>query len=265
MAAKNYNAEAPSNGNVISMSEMVYRRLRADVLNGDLPPGQLLRQEEIARHFAVSRVPLREAMARLESEGLLVLRPRRGYAVTSLDPSEIVDIFELRAVIEEHAGAVAARTRTTADVAAVGAVLDQMKHLDRSSPTLFSDWSRCNYEFHGRLIDATGRSWLARTARTLRDTVEPFIRVEARMTGQVDDADDEHEAIFAALRAGDARGLAKLSRTHVENTAERLLSGLRQTGHPYASRRNVDARSERRAEIDVVLAKLATATRLRKG
>ncbi len=242
MAEQNYGADVPSADNVISLSEVVYRRLRTDILNGDLPPGQLLRQEEIARQFAVSRVPLREALARLESEGLLLLRPRRGYAVTSLDPSEIVEIFELRAVIEEHAGEIAARARTNADIEAIGEVLKQMKQLDRSSPTIFSDWSRCNYEFHGRLIDATRRTWLARTARTLRDTVEPFIRVEARMTGQVDDADGEHEAIFDALKAGDARGLSQLSRQHVENTAQRLLRGLREAGHPYAERRDPEAR-----------------------
>jgi DNA-binding GntR family transcriptional regulator len=260
--AENYSAEPPLTDNVISLSEVVYRRLRTDILNGDLLPGQLLRQEEVARQFAVSRVPLREAMARLESEGLLILRPRRGYAVTSLDPSEIVEIFELRAVIEEHAGEVAARARTQDDIEAVGALLDQMKRLDPKSPTLFSDWSRCNYEFHGRLIDATRRTWLARTARTLRDTVEPFIRIEARMTGQVHDADGEHDAIFDALRAGDARGLAKLSRKHVENTAERLLSGLRHAGHPYAGRRDTESRSERRAELEQTLARIATATRL---
>src|ERR1700737_928702 len=72
------------------------------ILSGAFPPGLVLRQEELSRRFGASRVPLREAMPRLEVEGLVVLRPRRGYAVRSLERSEIREIFELRAVVEEH-------------------------------------------------------------------------------------------------------------------------------------------------------------------
>jgi DNA-binding GntR family transcriptional regulator len=214
-------------GGSLPLPEVVYRRLRSDILNGFYAPGQFLRQEELAKLFSVSRVPLREALARLETEGLLTLHQNRGYAVTSLNPAEIVEIFELRAVIEEHAGDVAARARTAGDVVKLEDILNRMRVLEKESSSFLDDWLRYNYDFHECLIAATHRARLARTSRRLRDAVEPLIRVEARITGDVDDADQEHEAIFDALSAGDARGLAQLSRRHVENTADRLLKGLR--------------------------------------
>ena len=76
-----------------TVSEAVHSRLRRGILTGAYRPGALLRQEELARRFGASRVPLREAMTRLEVEGLVVWRPRRGYAVLSLEPSEIIEIF----------------------------------------------------------------------------------------------------------------------------------------------------------------------------
>jgi DNA-binding GntR family transcriptional regulator len=214
------------------LPELLYGKLRHNILNGSLEPGQLLRQEELARRFNVSRVPLREAMSRLEADGLVVLRPRRGYAVTSLDQSDIVEIFELRAVVEEHAASVAAHARTPHDVVEVSRILDDMEALDPKQPGYLDEWSRWNYSFHARLIGSTRRKRLSRVAGALRDTVEPYIRVEARMTGDVRDAEREHREIFDAFRAGDARGLAELCRAHVENTAKRLLEGVRKSKLP---------------------------------
>src|SRR5690348_17564342 len=81
------------------LPEIIYRQLRMDILGGKFKPGQVLRQEELARMFNASRVPLREAMSRLHADGLVVQRPRRGYAVTMLEAHEIVEVFELRIVV----------------------------------------------------------------------------------------------------------------------------------------------------------------------
>lgn len=210
----------------LSLYEMVYENLRNDILMGKLSPGQILRQEEIAHQFGISRVPLREAMARLESEGLLELRPRRGYTVTALDPSEVVEIFELRAVVEQHAGEVAGRSRSQDDIAKILKYIELMEGLKSTDKGFFEDWSALNHQFHGALIEATHRPYLVKSVRALRGIVEPYIRVEARITGDVTEAHAEHRAIFNALKSGNAALLGKLSREHVESTAERLLKGL---------------------------------------
>lgn len=214
-----------------SIQDKVYARLRRDILDGVYRPGQTLRQEEMARQSNASRVPLREALARLETDGLIVRRPRRGYAVALLDHADIVEIFELRMVLEEHAGYLAARARTAEDVEAVGELLERMEGADHTHEGAFARWSVTNYRFHNRILESSRRPRLCRIALSLRDSVEAYVRLEAAMTGEVRDAESEHRQIFEAFRAGDANGLAKLSREHVAGTASRLLDGLRKAGH----------------------------------
>ena len=107
--------------NLNSLPETTYSWLRESIQSGALPPGSELRQERIAKKFGISRVPIREAMSRLQAEGLVELRPRRGFAVKSLDVAQIVEIFELRMVIEEHAMMTATVMRSERDVAEVEA------------------------------------------------------------------------------------------------------------------------------------------------
>ncbi|HMN79948.1 MAG TPA: GntR family transcriptional regulator [Burkholderiaceae bacterium] len=210
------------------LPDVVYQNLRAQILSGILKPGQKLRQEELSRELEVSRVPLREAMTRLAADGLIVLNPRRGYAVTSLQSNEILEILELRAVVEEHAAYRAAYARTKEDLAEVERILKASEAVSLRSGRNIESWSQLNYQFHARIIASSGREHLARFATLLRDTVEPYIRVEVNMTGDVEEAQHDHRQLFAAYRDGDAPELARLSRLHVERTAQRLLRGLRE-------------------------------------
>src|SRR5882757_6249026 len=86
----------------LPLPETIQRQIKAAIVTGVLVPGQMLRQEELAQRLGASRAPLREALSRLEAEGLVVLLPRRGYAVISLDRDEIAELFDLRIVLEER-------------------------------------------------------------------------------------------------------------------------------------------------------------------
>ncbi|HUC63045.1 MAG TPA: GntR family transcriptional regulator [Alphaproteobacteria bacterium] len=206
--------------------DVIYEWLRTHILSGRLAPGMELRQDLLAKHFSVSRVPVREALSRLQAEGLIVLRPRRGFAVVSLNRSEIIEIFELRMVVEEHALAVATRARTAEDIARIEATLTRMERLDRSAPNYLNDWAAVNHEFHTSLINSARRQRLSEVSLNLRDAIEPYIRIEANLTGQVDDADSEHRAIFNAFRDGDADEAGRVSRAHCESTMRRLLANV---------------------------------------
>jgi DNA-binding GntR family transcriptional regulator len=215
-----------------TLPEVIYQRIRADILNGILKPGETLRQEVWAQQFGASRVPLREALSRLEAEGLIVLRPRRGYAVTSLDRAEILEIFELRMVIEEHAGYIAGRARTGDDIRRLAYILQQFEALERDGPDYSNEWAKLNLEFHESLIASGRRKHLSRVARQLHYATEPYIRVEARMTGDMKVAEQQHREIFAAFEIGDASTLAELCCKHVESTAKRLLTGIAREARP---------------------------------
>jgi DNA-binding GntR family transcriptional regulator len=209
-----------------SVSETLYEQLRVGILSGAFPPGLVLRQEELSRRFGASRVPLREAMTRLEVEGLVVLRPRRGYAVLSLERSEIREIFELRAVVEEHLAGIAAETRTAKDLAAVLQPLSRMERIAAQTPNQTDKWLDANSEFHARLLSAAHRRHASRFATMLRNQVEPYIRIEIGLTKQVMQAEREHREMYDALQASDATRLRRLCRQHCENTASRLIKAL---------------------------------------
>src|SRR3984885_1124041 len=116
------------------LPDIIYHWLRERILMGQLMPGLEIRQELLARQFGTSRVPIREALSRLQAEGLIILRPRRGFAVTSLSQDEIVEIFELRMAIEEHAMRIATKERTETDVREVEALVERMETLDPLAP-----------------------------------------------------------------------------------------------------------------------------------
>lgn len=210
-----------------SLTEFIYASLREKVLSGVLPPGIELRQEMVAKQFGVSRVPVREAMSRLQAEGLIVRRPRRGFVVTSLDIAEIIEIFELRMVLEQHAVDTATRMRSEADVAAVEELLVRMEAIDPKAADYVPAWLNLNREFHGRLIASARRRRLAGIAFNLRDTIEPYVRIESFLTADFAEAAQEHRAIFAAFRDGASNRAGALSRDHCLSTMNRLLDGIR--------------------------------------
>lgn len=208
------------------LSDAVYRDLLGHILSGTYKPGEVLRQEELAARYSMSRVPLREAMSRLAADGVLVFRPRRGYAVKMLRSEEIDEVFQLRTIIEEHAGRLAALHRTPSAIERVELILHQMSAVDISDAVGVQKWLNLNRSFHAQLFASSGQTHVCHVAATLRDTVEPYIRIEVMITGDLAQANAEHQKIFNAFRRGDAENCARLCRVHCEHTAHRLLHGL---------------------------------------
>lgn len=206
--------------------------IRHKVLTGQYPPGLVLRQEDLAQQFGVSRVPLREAFSKLEAEGYLTLRPRRGYAVSALNHDEISEVFDLRMLIESHAGLIATKNRTQEDVDAVHAIVEEMEALDPEAPGYHNRWCDLNIEFHDRLIQSCGRAHLLRLSHQLRDAVEPYIRLESSLTGYFRGPDEDHREMVAAFAEGKAELVAALTAAHCGRTASRLLKsiGVRSAG-----------------------------------
>ena len=210
-----------------SLPQAIYLALREKILTGGYRLGEALRQESLAKEFDASRVPVREALNRLEAEGLVILRPRRGFVVASLDIAEVAEIFDLRMVLEEHAGSVATKTRTPSDVAEVRKILDLLESIEIDDPANIAKWAAYNRMFHSRLFESSRRKHLCAITNTLRDKVERYVRVEVSMTGHLDRAQAEHRKIFKAFADGDAVRVSRLSREHCENTAARLIGALK--------------------------------------
>jgi len=210
----------------MSVVDTLYSTIKDEILRGDHTPGTAMRQHDIAARFGVSRVPLREAFSRLEAVGLLTLRPRRGYAVPAFNADEIREIFDLRAVVEEHAGRLASQARTATDIDAVRSLADRMAAIDLSAPDTYDQWCLLNHEFHLRIIEASRRQHVIKFAQQLRDIVEPYIRLELSISDDNKEADSEHAQIAGAFANGDAKLVGTLSAQHCFHTRDRLISAL---------------------------------------
>jgi DNA-binding GntR family transcriptional regulator len=209
------------------LSDLAYWRLRDDILRGAFSANEPIRQEKIAAQLEISRLPVREALARLEAEGLVVQRPRRGYVLAPHDPGEIEEIFDIRMTLERRAGHLAALARTRDDIEEVGRLLDDMDGMTIASPGDASTFAVRNSRFHERLFATSGRRRLCGMLLTLRNNVERYARLGAVMVGHLDHVHKEHRRIFEAFRRGDPERLGEVCAEHVRKAGERLIAALK--------------------------------------
>lgn len=209
-----------------SLPAFVAERLREAILSGTIPPGALLRQEDVAGRLGVSRPPVREALKQLEAEGLAQSRPRRGYVVAELDPQDIAEIFEIRALFEERIGQAAARHRTEEDIAALEAELAAIESLPAGTPEGSRAFSLHNRRFHERIRAASGQRVMGELLGVLANRVERYIRLGGQIANSREQVNREHRDILAALREGDGERLGLLLRLHVHDAGARLLRSL---------------------------------------
>jgi DNA-binding GntR family transcriptional regulator len=216
----------------LTLPEVVYGQLLTAILNGVFRPGQMLRQEEIASRLGMSRGPLREALPRLEAEGIVVLSSRRGYSVTSLDPSDIDELFDLRLQFESKLAPLAIANRGPAAVTLVQRLNLQLGELVSQSDAPAAPqrirWFDLNIEFHDALLAPAGLKQHQRLLKTLRSRIEPYIRMEMFFTGGLAEAQSEHDQLVKAYIRGDSQQFEALTSGHTRHTHERLLQGLKQ-------------------------------------
>ena len=207
---------------LVSAQQAAHDQLRRMILSGSFHAGQALRQEDLAQRLGVSRVPIREALNRLATEGLVELKPRRGFYVVALDGADIEDIFDMRALLEKRAGALATEFRSMADADALDEVVLKLDEAVERQVE-FSRYAALNLRFHERLFQSCGRKHLQLQIRLLRNAVEPAIRLLAGEDGELRRAQSEHREIARHFRNRDADQVAALCGQHCAYTARALI------------------------------------------
>ena len=206
------------------MRDDVYERIRADILACVLKPGSLVQENKLALRHAVSKSPVRDALLRLQEQGLVDVLPRKGYRIKPISVADAAEMYEMRDVLER---ACIARAVETASDAALKD-LDQFRKSGKT-PDLPS-WIAYNRAFHVAVARASGN---ARMARTACDIIEQFDRLTTMSIAQFDTSGlaalvAEHVALIDAMQARDKRGALALARGHVEDARDRLLDSLSQ-------------------------------------
>ncbi|WP_116042406.1 GntR family transcriptional regulator [Amycolatopsis palatopharyngis] len=206
-----------------STAAIIARQLRDAIMNGSLPPGTQLGETELAARFQVSRGPLREAMQRLVSEGLLRSERHRGLFVIDLEPSDVYDIYVARSAIERAAAILILRGDREAAAAVLDeSVRDMATAADDDDPTALSE---ADLRFHEALISASGSRRLVRMARTLLIETRMCLSLLQQTYQRVEERVNEHNRIIEAIREGDQDTVLALLEAHMEDAVQRLVPG----------------------------------------
>ncbi|MCV0424996.1 MAG: GntR family transcriptional regulator [Roseibium sp.] len=209
-----------------------YERLKTEILNGELPPGFQAPEPDIASRLGMSRTPVREALIRLEAEGLVDLIPRRGAKVLAVSQKDICEIFEILAVLEGLAAKSAARRDVPP--ALIQSVEDVMTRADAAlAADDIEAWAKLDDHFHRLIAQSCGNTRLEAEVINLLDQVHRANRVLLRLNKAPASNVDDHRKIVEAIKSGQdemASAGAQSHRLNGLNTMKRLLqsSGLTQ-------------------------------------
>lgn len=211
-----------SDENELPQGQGAYRRLLDDIRNGTLPPGARLRETELADRLGISRTPVREAIRQLEADGLVVHLPRQGATIRTLDHAEVVELYEMRAVLEGTAARLAARAASDIELAELAALNAELADSPAGPQA-----REVNRQFHRALIDAARNRFLLKAMSALQKTLLILGPTTLAEPARADTAVSEHAAVLAALRARDGVAAEAAMRGHVEAALSARLRGMR--------------------------------------
>ncbi|KQN86809.1 GntR family transcriptional regulator [Sphingomonas sp. Leaf67] len=204
---------------VRTLSDRVFEIVRERIVSGALPETFAIRQDALASELGVSKIPLREALARLEQEGLVAGQANRGYTVRPMSALQAEEIYELRLAVEPGAAAYAA---IHADELRRAAVIDAFERLDGAPARDLLEAAARNRAFHAALVAANGRDLTIDLVQRLSVLAERYVVAHLRPAGRGDRAYVEHRALLDAWLARDGVAVRTVLTRHLEATIEDL-------------------------------------------
>lgn len=205
-----------------SPTEVIFQALREAIVVGTLQDGDILRQDQIARMFNVSRIPVREALARLEEQGLITTRRHKGAVVSSLSLDELSELFEFRALIEGEVIRLAVREIRPETVEEATRFAAEF-----ASETDSARWAQLNRAFHYTLYRDCGRPYYLQIVSNALDNIGRYLRAQLVLTDGIARARREHAGILQAVLDRDADAAAELTRAHILGASKSLTGFLR--------------------------------------
>lgn len=208
----------------ISAEDEAYLHLQREIRLGRYAPGQRLVPDVVASEIGTSRMPVRGALRRLASEGLVEIRANRGAVVRGLNQQEMLEVFEMRSVLEGLAMRNAVLHMNAEHVRRLSSLLDQ---LEQGSGD-YLDWTTAHREFHEYLCGFCQQPRLLRQISELHSVVEPYMRLWAAQPGRVLRVRESHQELIDALQTRDPDKCEAAMRQHVLNTVPALQAFLEQ-------------------------------------
>lgn len=227
---KSHSANESTGGNGIprtSLTSAVADRLREMIIRGDIQEGEQLRQDAIAADLQVSRIPVREALRRLEAEGLIKIVAHRGAVVSSLSSEEIEELFEMRAVLESEVLRLSIPELTEADFKQAEAILEKYEKALWMKGDVGS-WGRLNSEFHTILYSRANRPHFKAVIRQINNNGDRYTRLQLYLTKAFERAKKEHRMLLDLCRKRDVNSAVELLQQHIRTAGRTLKESLEQ-------------------------------------
>lgn len=202
-----------------TISDRLVDIIRDRILSGEIPPNVAIRQDSLAAELQISKIPLREALARLEQDGLLVSHPNRGFFVRPMSTEEAEEVFALRLKIEPDAAAFACKSANDADKKEAAAALEKLAVAAAAHEATVGTLNR---SFHLALVRPGRQQVTTNVVRGLHIIADRYVRKHLEPHSRHIRADTEHQEILDAWLARDARKVRKLLYAHLEHTLKDL-------------------------------------------
>ena len=204
-----------------TISEMVTATLRQAIIEGTLASGEAIRQDHLANAFGVSRMPVREALGRLDQEGFVALSPNRGARVAPVSPDDLREIYEMRVSAETLALRLALPELSNARIERAA----EIQALMETAP--IAAFGRLNTEFHKTLYAPCGRPRLLAHIESLSLAADRYLRIIVASLDYADTSHEEHRALLRACRRRDEKKAVKRLARHIEVAGEAFVTLLK--------------------------------------
>jgi DNA-binding GntR family transcriptional regulator len=215
--------KAPNRALPSSLVDAAYEHVRRRILDIDWPPGHRALEQEVALALGMSRTPVREALMRLQNEGLVELIPRHGMRVLPVSPNDMREIYQVLTALECMAAELlAARQPSDKDLKPL---VDATKAMDKALKAGDLDaWAAADERFHAHLVDLAGNRQLQATVLNYWDRAHRARLFTLRLRPKPVNSTKEHMQMVERLRAGDAAGAAAVTRAHRERANRELVA-----------------------------------------
>lgn len=207
-----------------SLGQHVFENLKNAIIQGDIRPGNRLVESRIASTLDISRTPVREAIHKLEREGLIERLPRGGFSVLGLTRDDIEETFGIRSVLESYAARLAAEKHREEDLSPLEGKIREFQECLKKGQ--MEKLPRINTEFHHLLYALSRNPKLIKMINDLRDQIYRYRKIILKVEKMPQTSNEDHRKMLKAIRARDAEGVERLVKEHILRGQKIVLKAL---------------------------------------
>ena len=209
----------------LPLRDVVFNTLRQAILRGELKPGERLMEIQLANKLGVSRTPIREAIRKLELEGLVLMIPRKGAEVADISEKSLKDVLEVRRALEELSVKLTCDRITKEEIKELSQAAENFKRTLKSKD--ITEIAEADVRFHDVIYTATKNQKLIQLLNNLHEQMYRYRLEYLKDRGSRERLDREHNAIYTGIKNGDKKAVCDAVCIHIDNQEAAILAGIR--------------------------------------